>query len=108
MANRSRPLPCGILRQVGLNAGRSRSILASGRACYGQGLPAVAWLLGDTAPGNVPISLQDLLGCDFGVLFEEGGVIEDRLEVFGYLHASQYVKDNRSDANLPPTGCHCM
>lgn len=35
--------------------------------------------------GAVAVAAQDLLGGDFGVVAEEGGVVEDEGEVFGNL-----------------------
>lgn len=91
MANRAGHWWCGVLDLIVLDPGGSRGVLSSRRCRDRHGFTASVWLLRAASPGNVTISLQNLLSRNFGVLLEEARVVENRLEVFWNLRESQHV-----------------
>lgn len=109
VAHGSFVLPRSVLRVLGLDARYDGGVGAAAAAVVGargavDGLDGVA---GAAAGGDVAVALEDLLCGDVAGVVEEGGVIEDGLEVFGYLVVSLVClfssKKQESGKNLPHT-----
>jgi hypothetical protein len=82
-----------LLGRIPLNACRSCGICSS--VCVRVGdckrFATVDGPLGETTARNIPVAFQDLFCGDFGVLFEEVGVRQNRLQVFRNLNYSMSV-----------------
>lgn len=79
-------LPCAVLRIFCLNPGYDRGM------CTAAAIIRSRWPLGGLdlvsrtpACRNIAVALEDLLCGNVARVVEEGGIIEDRLKVFGYL-----------------------
>lgn len=90
VAHGSFVLPRPVLRVLRLDARYDGGVGAAAAAVVGArgavgGLDCVA---GAAAGGDVAVALEDFLCGDVAGVVEEGGVVEDGLEVFGYLVVS--------------------
>ena len=91
MAYRALQLCRCILRWIRLDTCRRRGVCSPILIRNSKGFATIGGSLGKAAARDIPITFQDLLCGDFGILFEKVGIRENRLQILRDLDYSKLI-----------------